>query len=140
MEEEFLFHKFFSDCRYLRAYSCEDIARQSCAMVRRWRIFGDFLRPVFSASPVQHVSFQFRPASDIRSKASPLCGSMVDMQSATAEIRRGEMIKRKKEEATGQKYNVRICYAGGHYNSGNDLRTFRILGRNKTATTLCWLL
>jgi len=36
--------------------SCEDRARQSCVMVRRWRIFGDFLRPVFSASRVQHVS------------------------------------------------------------------------------------
>jgi len=38
---------------------------------------------------------------------------MVDIQSATAEIRRGK--KRKKieeEETTGQKYNVRICYAG----------------------------
>jgi len=33
---------------------------------------------------------------------------MVDIQSATAEIRWG----RKKEEETGQKYNVRICYAG----------------------------
>ena len=36
--------------------SCEDIARQNCAMVRRLRIFGDFLRPVFSASRLQHVS------------------------------------------------------------------------------------
>jgi len=46
--------------------SCEDIARQSCAMVPIWRFFGDFLRPVFSASPVQHVSdlhlkFALRP-------------------------------------------------------------------------------
>jgi len=38
-----------------------------------------------------------------------MCGSMVDIQSATAEIRRGK--KRKKELTTGQKYNVRICYA-----------------------------
>ena len=30
--------------------SCEDIAGQSCAMVPRWRIFGDFLRPVLSAN------------------------------------------------------------------------------------------
>jgi len=36
--------------------SCEDIARQSCAMVPRWRLFGEFLRPVFSASLAQHVS------------------------------------------------------------------------------------
>jgi len=36
-----------------------------------------------------------------------MCGSMVYIQSATAEIRRG-----KKEQTTGRKYNVRICYAG----------------------------
>jgi len=35
-----------------------------------------------------------------------MCQSMVDIHSATAEIRRG------KKEKTGQKYNVRICYAG----------------------------
>jgi len=35
---------------------------------------------------------------------------MVDIQSATAEIRRGK--KKKEEEETLQKYNVRICYAG----------------------------
>jgi len=37
--------------------SCEDIARQSCGMVPKWRLFGDFLRPVFSASLAQHVSY-----------------------------------------------------------------------------------
>ena len=36
--------------------SCKDTARQSCAMVHRWRIFGDFLRLVFSTCRVQHVS------------------------------------------------------------------------------------
>jgi len=43
-----------------------------------------------------------------------MCGSMVDIQCATAEIRQGKEKKkeRKKEETTGQKYNVRICYAG----------------------------
>jgi len=46
--------------------SCKDIARQSCTMVRRWRLFCDFLRPAFSASRVQHVSdlhpkFALRP-------------------------------------------------------------------------------
>jgi len=39
-----------------------------------------------------------------------MCGSMVDIQSATAEIRQGK--KKKIEETTGQKYNVRICYTG----------------------------
>jgi len=34
--------------------------------------------------------------------------SMVDIQSATAGIRRGKKERRKE---TGQKYNVRICYA-----------------------------
>jgi len=45
---------------------CEDIAWQSCGMVPRWRLSGDFLRPVFSASRAQHVSdlhskFTLRP-------------------------------------------------------------------------------
>ena len=64
--------------------SCEDIARQSCAMVPRWQLFGDFLRAVFSASRVQHVS-------DLHSKFTlgphHMCGSTVDIQSPTAEIR-----------------------------------------------------
>jgi len=35
-----------------------------------------------------------------------MCASMVDIQSATAEIRRGKKKeRRKKEETTGQKYN-----------------------------------
>ena len=45
---------------------CEDIARQSCVMVSRWRAFGDFLGPAFPASHVQHISnmhskFALRP-------------------------------------------------------------------------------
>ena len=35
--------------------SCEDIARQSCAMVPRWQIFSDFFGAVFSASHMQHI-------------------------------------------------------------------------------------
>jgi len=38
---------------------------------------------------------------------------MADIQSPTAEIRRGKKKKEEEEEeTTGQKYNVRICYAG----------------------------
>jgi len=37
---------------------------------------------------------------------------MVDMQSATAEIRRGKKEREKKIETTAAKYNVHICYAG----------------------------
>ena len=36
--------------------SCEDAARQSCAMMPRWWMFGHFLHPVFSASHLQHIS------------------------------------------------------------------------------------
>ena len=80
-------------------------------MVPRWQIFGDFLGPAFPASLVQHIS-------DLHSKyvlGHTMCESMVDIQSVAAEIRRG--IKKKEEEeskkeTTGQKYNVRICYAG----------------------------
>jgi len=36
---------------------------------------------------------------------------MVDIQSPTAVIRWGKK-RRKKKETTGQKYSVRICYAG----------------------------
>jgi len=69
-------------------------------MVPRRRIFAVFLRPVFSASRLQHVS-------DLRLKfalSHTMCGSMVDIQSATAEIRRGKKKKerrRKIEETTG---------------------------------------
>jgi len=41
-----------------------------------------------------------------------MCGIMVDIQSATAEITPGKKEERKIEETTGRKYNVRICYAG----------------------------
>ena len=39
-----------------------------------------------------------------------MCTSVVDIQSATTEMRQGKNQERKKKE-TGQKYNVRICYA-----------------------------
>ena len=46
--------------------SCEGIARQSCAMVPRWRFLATFLRPAFPASRVQqvsdlHLKFALRP-------------------------------------------------------------------------------
>jgi len=34
----------------------EDIARQNCAMVPRWRFLATFLHPVFAVSHVQHIS------------------------------------------------------------------------------------
>ena len=71
--------------------SCEDIARQSCAMVPiRWRFLATFLGPAFAASSVQHIS--------------DLCRSMVEIPSVAAEIRRGKKDDRK-IEITGKKYN-----------------------------------
>ena len=64
MEETLLFKNFFPIVHMW--LSGEDIVRQSCATVPRWRIFGDFLRHVLLASRVQHVSdlnlkFALRP-------------------------------------------------------------------------------
>jgi len=70
--------------------SCEDIAWQSFAMVPRRR----FLASCISS---KRHAVHFTPA---------LCGSMADIQSATAEIRRGKKEdEEKKKETTGQKYN-----------------------------------
>jgi len=65
VEEIRLLNKFFFPI-VDTCLSCEDIARQNCGMVPRCRLFGDFLRPVFSASCAQHVSdlhskFALRP-------------------------------------------------------------------------------
>ena len=62
--EEVLLPSFFSIVD--TCLSCEDIARQSCGMVPRRRFFASFLRPVFAASHVQHISdlhskFALRP-------------------------------------------------------------------------------
>jgi len=54
--------------------SCEDTARQSCAMVSRWRI----LRPVFSACRVQYISdmypvFALKPHHVCKYGRHPVC-------------------------------------------------------------------
>jgi len=54
VEEILLLNNFFPIVD--ACLSCKDIARQSCAMVPRWRLFGDFLGHVFPASRAQHVS------------------------------------------------------------------------------------
>jgi len=58
--------------------SCENIAGQSCVMVPRWRFLTTFLRPVFSASRVQHVSdlhpkFALRPHHVWKYGRHPMC-------------------------------------------------------------------
>jgi len=59
--------------------SCEDIARQNCAMVPRWRLFGDVLGPAFPASHAQHVSdlyckFALGPHHVSKYGRHPMCG------------------------------------------------------------------
>jgi len=87
VEEILLFNKFFSDCRYvpyLRRYTPTKLCDGAQMEI--------FLHPVFSASCVQHTS-------DLHSKFAlrlhHMCRSLVDIQSPTAEIKRG--IKKKKE-------------------------------------------
>jgi len=67
LEEILLFNNYFPIVD--TCFGCEDTARQSCAMLPRWQIFGDFSRPVFSASPAQYISdlhskFALRPHHD----------------------------------------------------------------------------
>jgi len=95
VEEVMLLNKFFPI--FDMCLSSEDIGRQSCAMVPRWRFLATFLCPVFSASRMQQVSDLHLK---IRTKAS-MCGSMADIQSAAAEIRRG-----KKEERTNHSMKI----------------------------------
>jgi len=77
-EDILLLNNFFPIVdMYLR---CSDIDRQSCTMVRRWRIFGDILRPVFSASRMQYVSdlrpkFALRPHHVWKYGRHPICDS-----------------------------------------------------------------
>jgi len=81
--------------------SCKDIARQKSCDGAQMSIICILY---FSASRVQRIS-------DLHSKFAlrhTMCGSMVDMQSPTAEIRRGKKEERKKKETTKQKYNGHI--------------------------------
>jgi len=58
--------------------SCGDIARQSCAIMPRWRFFASFLHPVFPASHMQHISdlhskFALRPHHVWKYGRHPFC-------------------------------------------------------------------
>jgi len=54
VEDILMLNKFFPIVD--TCLSCEDIARQSCAMVPRWQFLATFLRPVFAASRMQRIS------------------------------------------------------------------------------------
>jgi len=98
LEDILLLNKFFSDCRYV-PYLWRYSPTKLCDGAQM-AIFGDFLRPVFSASRVHHIS-------DLHSKFTlghTKCGSMVDIQSPTAEIRRGN-----KKTNKSQDENIMVC-------------------------------
>jgi len=97
VEEILLLSKFFFPI-VDTCLSCEDVGRQSCAMVPRWWFFGDFLRPAFAARRVQHVS-DLHP--QIRTKATPCVA--VWQTSNLRPLRLGKE-KKKKEQTTGWKY------------------------------------
>ena len=77
----------------------------------RWCPDGDFLGPAFRASHVQHISDMHSKFAYILQKYF-MCGSMVDIQSVTAEIRRGKKKKKNKQ----QEKNIMFASAtqGGH--------------------------
>jgi len=75
--EILLFNKFFFRL-WIRALLMKISARQSCAMVCRWRFLAWFLHPVFSASCVQHISdldskFALRPHHVWKYRRHPIC-------------------------------------------------------------------
>ena len=89
VEEILLLNKFFSDCRYV-----PQLRRNSPTKLwdgAQMAIIGDFLRPVFAASRVQHIS-------DVHSKfalgSRHMCSSMVDIQSVAVEIGQGKKTER----------------------------------------------
>jgi len=99
IEEILLFKNFFPIVD--RCLSCEDTARQICAMVRRWRVFGDFLCAVFSASCVQHISdlhskFTLRLHHVWKYGRHAICDGW-------EQARKEE--EKEEEETTGRKYN-----------------------------------
>jgi len=88
VEEVSMFNNFFPIVD--TCLSCEDTARQSCAMVPKWRFFCILYFQRAACSTFQTCILN----SD---KGDTMCGSMVDIQSPTAEIRRGKIERKKKD-------------------------------------------
>ena len=104
VETVLLLNKFFPIVD--TCLSCEDMARQSCAMVSRWRFF---LHPVFAASRLQRISdlhskFALRPHHVPKYGKHPI----------SRLLRLGEEKKRKKkkeeeERRKKQDENIMVC-------------------------------
>jgi len=84
--------------------SCEGIARQSCAMVHRWRFFASC---IFSKPRAAH----FRPASYFYTKATPCV--QVWQTSNLQRLRLGEE-KKKKKKPQGKNILSASATQGGH--------------------------
>jgi len=78
-------------------------------MVRKWRIFGYFCALYFQRTACSTAT---------------MCGSMVDIQSVTAEIRRGKKVKRKRKKKKTRLQDENIMSAsatqGGHKMMSNS--------------------
>ena len=79
LEDILLLNKFFFPI-VDTCLSCEDLARQICAMVPRRRFLATFLGPAFPVSHVQHVSdlhlkFALRPHHVWKYGRHPICDS-----------------------------------------------------------------
>jgi len=85
VKEIALFNKLFPIVNM--CLSCEYMSRQNCVKVCRWRIFYDF----FCILHFQQAACSMFQTCILNShKGHTMCRSMVDIQSATAEIRRGK--------------------------------------------------
>ena len=83
--------------------SCEDIARQSCAMVLRWRFLAIFCVLCIFSEPRAAC---FSPASEIRSKATP-CVEVWQTYNLRR-LRLGEEKKEKRKKEERRNYATKI--------------------------------
>jgi len=102
--EILLFNKFFPIVD--TCLSSEDTARQSCLMVHRRRIFGDFLSPVFQRAPCS----TFQTCILTSHSDHSMCGSMVDIQRVTTEIRRRKKKERRKNNKQKWQKSLALWY------------------------------
>jgi len=93
VEEILLLNKFFLIVDM--CLSCKRYSPTSCAMVPRWRFLATFVTCI-----LQRAARNMFQTCILNSRyGHTICGSMVDIQSPTAEIRRG------KDRRTAWKYN-----------------------------------
>jgi len=99
-----MFNKFFSDCRYMH-----QLGRYS-----QLKLCDGAKMAIFCVLYFQRAACNTFQTCILNShQGHTMCASMVDIQSPTAEIRRGKKEEeRKKIEITGQKYNGLPYYIG----------------------------